>query len=241
MNHLIEELKKFEEEIDLKVHSTTREKPIERFEKEKLYLTPLPESRYVGTKVEWRKVSWDCLISFGGSKYSVPWNYAGKNVWIKTSRGRYINVYNQQAELIAEWEINPLKGSTNINQKHYEGLRKRVPVTKSLVEKTFFELFPDEKSFYDAVIAQQKIDPIYHLRGVIELTLIYPKEEIIKAISLAKKYNTYTASFIRGILKGYEIKDVPTTIEGIVIPQINIKRDLMQYQLPLDGGNNDRT
>jgi hypothetical protein len=50
-------------------------------------LTPLPATRYVGIHALTRKVSWDCLVSYEGSRYSVPWVYAGKRVWVRASQG----------------------------------------------------------------------------------------------------------------------------------------------------------
>jgi hypothetical protein len=50
------------------------------FQIEALHLTPLPEQRFVGTLALSRKVSWDCVVSFRGSRFSVPAVYAGKRV-----------------------------------------------------------------------------------------------------------------------------------------------------------------
>ena len=164
-----EELKTFEVKLDEMVHSTTRQKPLERFQEEIPCLIPLPENKFIGTKVEWRKVSWDCLVSYEGVRYSVPWQYAGKQVWVKVSRGMMLEFYNQKAGLIAQHVISKQKGMTIMNKEHYEGLRKRVPRTKAMLEKEFMELFPEERRFFEALIAQQKHNPIYHLQAIIEM------------------------------------------------------------------------
>ena len=58
--------------LDLRIHTTTQERPIDRFQREVAHLTPLPEQRFVGTLALSRKVSWDCLVSYQGNRYSVP-------------------------------------------------------------------------------------------------------------------------------------------------------------------------
>ncbi|MGP8319277.1 MAG: Mu transposase domain-containing protein [Methanosarcinaceae archaeon] len=44
---------------------------------------------------EFRKVRSDCLISVDGNRYSVPHIFAGRDVWIRISQGRYLEVHSQ--------------------------------------------------------------------------------------------------------------------------------------------------
>ena len=85
---------------------------------------------FIGTNETMRKVSWDCLLSYMGSRYSVPWAYAGKQVWLRTSQGRILIVRNQKGEEIARHALAPKKGATVIDRTHYEGLRQRVAKTR---------------------------------------------------------------------------------------------------------------
>ena len=66
------------EDLDPRPHGTTGEPPIERFAREQAHLTPLPPVPFIGTHELMRKVSWDCLVPYEGSRYSVPWPYAGQ-------------------------------------------------------------------------------------------------------------------------------------------------------------------
>ena len=159
-NHFLEQLHRFErDELDTMVHGTTRERPIDRFETERGYLTPLPPARFVYTRETFRKVSWDSLISFSGSRYSVPYQYAGKSVWVRVSQGIRLQIYSQKGELIASHPFNPRKGSTTILKEHYEGLRKRPPRTKAIVEQAFKELFPENDLFLEKLLAQYSSTP----------------------------------------------------------------------------------
>src|SRR5690606_29082767 len=102
---------------------------------EQPYLTPLPAGRFVSTREQFRKVSWDCLISFEGNRYSVPYPYAGKSVWVRVSRGKYLLVLDMRGEVVATHELCRDKGRTIINKEHYEGLRRGAPRTRALLEK----------------------------------------------------------------------------------------------------------
>ena len=63
--------------VNGKVHATTNEIPFERLKKEGL--NPL-KREYIIDKINLRRVQKDCLISYGGNQYSVPSEYAGKDV-----------------------------------------------------------------------------------------------------------------------------------------------------------------
>jgi transposase len=63
--------------VNGKVHGTTGEIPFERLKKEGL--SPL-KREYIIDKINLRRVQKDCLISYGGNMYSVPSEYAGRDV-----------------------------------------------------------------------------------------------------------------------------------------------------------------
>ena len=66
-------------EVNGRVHSTTREIPQTRFPHEGL--TPLNgQPAYDTSYVSHRQVAKDCLFSYRGNRYSVPHTYAGKSV-----------------------------------------------------------------------------------------------------------------------------------------------------------------
>jgi len=233
-DHLLRELHRFErDELDTMVHGTTRERPIDRFETERPYLTPLPPTRFVSTRETFRKVSWDSLISFSGSRYSVPYRYAGKSVWVRVSQGIRLQVYSQKGELIASHALSPKKGSTTILQEHYEGLRKRPPRTKAIVEQAFKELFPQDDLFLEKLLAQYKFNSTHHLREILSLLTSYPQESLRETFQIALDYNTFSCSFIKGVLeKLSQFREAPlpriSTLEHL--PSVDIQRSLRVYQ-----------
>ena len=82
--------------INNEIHSTTNEKPIERFEKEKEYLNPEPNydilSDYFTEGSIFRKVSKDSLITYQGKRYSVPKKFIGKIVTLECTN-ETISIY----------------------------------------------------------------------------------------------------------------------------------------------------
>jgi transposase len=231
--HFCRELSRFDEELEMQVHQTTQEKPLERFEMERTYLHPLPPGRFISSNEVFRHVSWDSLISFEGSRFSLPTDYAGKNVWIRTSQGRYLDIYAQDGNLICRHSLSQRKGATVLVEEHYAKLRRNQSRTRIMLEKEFLERFPDQKDFLEKLYIQQKLNPVFHLKPVLELAAVYPVESVLKAFDLARQYNTYSCHFIRGLLEmenPLEIVPEPRASTLWKYPVIRVKPDLESYQ-----------
>ncbi|RKZ13559.1 IS21 family transposase [bacterium] len=82
-----EELKVWLEEVsDKRVHGTTRQRPIDRFQKEEFsMLLPMPQKRF--ELVTWKdaKVHRDSHIVFEKKLYSVPYKLIGEKVWVRAT------------------------------------------------------------------------------------------------------------------------------------------------------------
>ena len=80
------ELHEFIDEVaNVRIHGTTGQPPMERFEAERVHLLPLPPLRY--SPVLWReaKVHQDCHVQFRNRRYSAPWTLVGQTVWLRVS------------------------------------------------------------------------------------------------------------------------------------------------------------
>src|SRR6185437_6677972 len=76
-----------------RVHGTTHEQVSVRWNIDRVSLQPLdgrPPYPYVDDEL--RKVARDAYVSWHGSRYSVPWVYAGKQVWVREKEGGMVEV-----------------------------------------------------------------------------------------------------------------------------------------------------
>lgn len=225
-------LKIFQEEVNKRVHSAIKTTPFELFEKENLSLLALPEGRYVGVKEETRKVSFDCLLSYNGSRYSVPWVFAGKFVWIKISQGYYLQAYSQANKLIARHRLSLTKGSVVITQEHYKN-SKVISGGLATLRQKFLESFPGFDLFLEKLQAQKRFNSYRQLDQILSLSRLYSRDDFTEALNKSLEYNVFNHSFISGYLEknhkqSFKIEPIKTNIE---MPKENIKRDLSQYRL----------
>ncbi len=240
LDHFLEDLARFErEELDVAIHSTTRERPIDRFAREQPLLTPLPAKRFVGTLTLTREVSWDCLLSYEGNRYSVPAAYAGKLVWLLVSRGCRLLVLNSRRELLVDHELSQGHGEIIMLPEHYEPLRRRGnPRTYALLAERFLSCFPHHAEFLEGLTAQYKVAPGRPLRQILELASLYDDPTMAWAFGLGVEYNTYSPVFIRGLLESRAQPQLaavtPLAPATAVLPATGVHGNLAAYQRVLE-------
>jgi hypothetical protein len=103
--------------VNGKVHATTGEIPFERLKKENL--NPL-KREYIIDKINLRRVQKDCLISYAGNQYSVPSEYAGKDVAV-VALDNMLAAYHEGKQ-IALHRLSYQKREMVVNAHHYRRL-----------------------------------------------------------------------------------------------------------------------
>jgi Mu transposase-like protein len=90
-----------------RVHGTTHEQVTARWGAEQQSLQPLNGRQpYPYADDELRKVARDAYVSWQGSRYSVPWQYVGQQVWVR-ERGIDIEVYDSQQRIALHARAQP--------------------------------------------------------------------------------------------------------------------------------------
>lgn len=107
--------------VNARIHSTTKQQPVERLKLEGLLLIK-DKKTYDTSVIKYRRVFNDCYFSYGGNFYSVPYKYAGKEISIKAEANEITVFYRQ--EIIARHMLIALKGQRISTSAHFEGLRE---------------------------------------------------------------------------------------------------------------------
>ncbi len=129
------------EEVNRRVHATTRAVPVERWPQEHL-LPMVGRPDYDTSYVSHRQVTKDCLISYQGNRYSVPYPYAGKAVTVREALDSgVIRIFHQQ-EGIAEHKLARGKGEMVMEPAHYGSLPRRSRTPGVAAQAPVRELVP---------------------------------------------------------------------------------------------------
>jgi hypothetical protein len=104
-----------------RVHGTTHEPILQRWEEEAMKLQPMQgRPPYPYRDDEQRKVARDAYVSWQGSRYSVPWQYAGKEVWVREQDGQVEVLYS--AERIAAHAPAVKRHEVITHNEHHQGI-----------------------------------------------------------------------------------------------------------------------
>jgi transposase len=236
-SHFQEELAAFETQWEQRLHGTTKEPPRTRFEAERAALLPLPPQPFLGWHEEFRQVSKDCLISFGGVRYSVPWPYAGKQVLVRQSQGREVALFAPGGQLVARHALRPSGAPPVMLPEHYEGLRRRHQAAFAGLAREFRERYGEAgvaETFLQRLLAQHRHHPEVPLRHALELLSGVPVSIAAAALADAVEYNLCTPRFLEERLRrrgkaGSGPDPVGPPIGQLSLPRLEVERPLVGY------------
>ena len=116
------ELRRWVTEVaNQRVHGTTRQQVLLRFDEDQFAMQPVNQRPdYPRVDEEPRRVARDAYVAWKGSRYSVPWEYAGRQVHIH-ERGSEIEVLCG-ANTIATHTLAPGRHHVVTSSRHHEGI-----------------------------------------------------------------------------------------------------------------------
>jgi len=230
----IKKLKLFQATVNARLHATIKTSPDELIAEDRQKFSALPETRYVGVKEEIRRVTQDCLLSFKGSRYSVPWMFAGKFVWLRVSRGFFLEIYSQANVSIATHTLSTVSKAVVIDKSHYRA-SPSAEISFDRLKVRFLEIFPEYELFIEKLHAQKRIEPRRHLFHILEIAKLYHEDDVRKAFNYSIENNIFTSHIIKGVLE----KDCARTTEvsrmklKSELPQGSVSCDLTEYRRAL--------
>ena len=110
------------ETCNVRIHGTTGERPVDRLPREGLR-TIEGVAPYRALVLERRRVARDCFLSYAGSWYSVPAEYAGKEVWVRQTESEL--VVGDRDKIIAQHPLAERAYQRKVVRAHFEGLKAR--------------------------------------------------------------------------------------------------------------------
>jgi transposase len=121
LEDLNEQVEKWLETANNRVHGTTNDIPRERLVQEKASLLLIPRNPYVPMVSLGRRISRDGYISYNGNDYSVPEGLAATEIQVRANLER-INFY-QGDKLVATHPVLEGKGARRLAPEHRRNLR----------------------------------------------------------------------------------------------------------------------
>lgn len=184
---------------NVRIHGETRKKPVELFEAERPCLLPLPVNHFDIATVSPQRASSQFRITIDTNRYSVPAEYAGRALTVKTDPER-ICVYAGE-KLIARHIRSYERYQDFEDPDHPKALlaqRKKARDQKIFMR---FIALSQKADLYYRKLAERRLNPQQHVRKIVALSEIYGTEPVARAIEDAFLFEAFSSEYIANLLQ----------------------------------------
>ncbi len=183
---------------NVRIHETTRDRPIDRFQRERSLLYALPAIPYDTDEIVPAVVTPHARIEFDGNRYSVPPTLARRPVSVRADRDEVRILH--EGRLAAQHVRCYQRGQLIVLPDHrLAALALSRRSRSSALEQAFDALGPEARQFH-LHLRKQPVKTGVHLRRLLGLARLYGTAELLGAISRALKLATYDAAYVENLL-----------------------------------------
>jgi transposase len=223
---------------NVRIHGETHQRPADLFAQERPHLQPLNENRYDVARAATARASSQFRITLDTNRYSVPAAYAHRRLTVKAYPDRVCIYFD--AELIARHQRSYARHQDIEDEEHAKGLiARRSRAREQRLMLHFLALSANAQAYYDG-LEQRRLNARHHVRKILALAEIYPRDDVARAIADGLAFEAFSAEYIANILEA-RARTLPEPgplqlTRGIDLLDIDIPPpDLTVY----DGGSRD--
>ena len=184
---------------NVRLHGETGERPLDRFQRERQSMTQLPPHPYDIATITQVRASRQFRVSVDGNRYSVPAEYAGAPLTLKTYPDRLCIYHNNK--LIAR-HVRTYDRRQDIElPDHPKALLAQR--TKARDQKIFmrFLSLSDKADAYYRQLEQRRMNPLHHIRQIVALSEIYGEQSVQRAMEDAFAFQAFSCEYIANLLE----------------------------------------
>jgi transposase len=182
---------------DVRVHRTTKKRPVDAHAEELPHLLALPAHHYDTAQVVYRIVSSEGTVVYGNNDYSVPWRLVGELLPVRVTETELL-VYNRHIRQVARHLlVQGLTGQRRIDPAHQPPSNLAEQLEQ--LEKRFAELGETASQFLEGLLKKQRAGKRQAQR-VLALLGGYHREDVLAAMDRAVRYHAYSLSSLERIL-----------------------------------------
>jgi transposase len=183
---------------NVRIHETTRERPVDRFQQERSLLRALPVIPYDTDEIAPAVVTPHARIEFDGNRYSVSPTLARRPVSIRANRDeiRILHEGHLAAQHVRCYQRRQL---IVLPDHRLAALALSRRSRSSALEQAFNALGPEARQFH-LHLRKQPVKTGVHLRRLLSLARLYGTAELLGAVSRALELATYDAAYVENLL-----------------------------------------
>jgi|TARA_Y100000310_G_scaffold341541_1_gene441005 transposase len=210
---------------NVRVHGTTRERPIDRFNKERPYLQSLPPVPFdVGTTHSVRANS-RFRVTLDTNRYSVPAEYASQPLTLKAYPDRLF-VFHQDKLICQHARCYDRHQDFELADHPKPLLAQRRHAREQQIYAKFIAISPKAEAYHQGLI-ERRLNARDHVRRIVALSEIYGQDKVARVLDDCLTLQAFNAEYITNLLEQRE-KQIP---EPSAL-HLTRSQDLLELDLP---------
>jgi hypothetical protein len=210
---------------DVRIHATTHQRPIERFEDERNHLLRLNPAGFDLARVCQVRATKQFRVALDSNHYTVPSRYAGLPLTLKAHAER-VCIYDGE-QLIAR-HARSMDRHQHIEDPDHERqlLAQRKNAREQRLMVNFLALSPRAHLYLEGLEAKQ-LNARVHLRKILALAELHGKDALTRALDDGLELHAFSAEYIANILGARRrIAPEPAAL------QLTRRADLLELEIP---------
>jgi len=183
---------------NVRTHATTRQRPVDLFEEERVKLRPLALIPFDTDEVVAAVATPHARVRFDGNRYSVPPELARKPVTLRAGRNE-LRVIHEGTEVARHARCYDKRQLLVLSDHELAAIQMRKRRQARQRQHEFDALGPAARRFHLELL-KAPVRPGVHLRRLLALVRLYGRVEVLAAIDRALEYQTFDAAYVESIL-----------------------------------------
>lgn len=184
---------------NVRSHRETGKRPVDMFHEEKPSLQRLPLEPYDIGVVKQARASRQFRVTIDTNRYSVPAQLAGVGLTVKLYPDRFC--FYHENKLMARHVRSYDRLRDFEHPDHPKAvLAQRKKAQEQKIFMTFLTLSDKAREYYRQ-LEQRRMNPFHHIRQIVALSEIYPKEKVALAIEDAFSFSAFSCDYIANLLE----------------------------------------
>lgn len=191
---------------NIRLHGSTRERPVDRLLRERAFFKPLPVDRPEPFATLLRQVGTDFCVAVDTHRYSVPPRYANLHATIRLFSDRLeILVAGQH---VATHPRSDVRHGRSVLPEHGAEFIHWTP-SRLLLEQAFLRLGEPARDFHAGLLAQRGKGAGHHLQRLLKLADRHGSDPVVAAMGHAARYGNFSADAVNNVIAGRKMPRTP--------------------------------
>ena len=184
---------------NVRVHGETGKRPVDRLQRERESMTPLPAHPYDIATISQVRASRQFRVTVDTNRYSVPAEYAGARLTLKAYPDR-LCIYHQDKLLARHMRSYDRQKDFELPDHPKALLAQRKKARDQKIFMRFLSLSDKADAYYQQ-LEQRRMNPLHHIRQIVALSEIYGDQPVQRAMEDAFAFQAFSCEYIANLLE----------------------------------------